>query len=104
MNALIKLHLKYLVCLISTTSLPFLQLGNIVSKENSGYQFVDRNSWPISQDQEENLTLLDVLVNGAVTVIPAIFQSSYHYSDRTLSFDASSTEMDIRSPPNKRAR
>ncbi len=46
------------------------QLGFVGSPDGCGYQFLDRNSWPISNEQEAVLTVIDVVVGGAVRVYP----------------------------------
>lgn len=56
-----------------------LQLGEIGSPSsgNIGYQFMDRNQWPVTRDQENSLNVIDCLINGIVRVCPPVFGSSF---------------------------
>ena len=58
-------------------SISFLQLGEIGSPPSGiGYQFMDRNEWPLSREQENSLNIIDCMLNGVVKVCPPVFESS----------------------------
>ena len=60
----------------SIYTLFFVQLGQIVATDNTGYQFMDRNNWPIGREQESKLMIIEILVDGTVTVVPSAFTPS----------------------------
>ena len=72
-----------------------------MAKDNIGYQFIDRNSWPISTDQEFHLTIIEVLVEGSVTIVPAAFTPAICLS-RHASQDSTDGVLMRRSPKRKR--
>ena len=49
-----------------------LQWGLMGTEGIGGYQFLDRNGWPVSSRQEHCLTVMDVVHNSAVKVRPML--------------------------------
>ncbi len=62
---------KSLSMFICTWLYPVIQWGLMESLDGGGYQFLDRNGWPVSSRQEHCLAVMDVLCNSVVKVRPA---------------------------------
>ncbi len=80
------------------------QLGHIMVEgdcTNYRYQFLDRNAWPVSTDQELLLTVVEILICGAATIAPAAFAP---LGSLSRSISSVSTAGSLNGRPFKRKR
>ncbi|XP_074640330.1 uncharacterized protein LOC141898375 isoform X2 [Tubulanus polymorphus] len=75
------------VFVYSTSSLNVLreeikeQLGHISDSAKSNYQFLDCNGWPISEDQENQMAVLDILNEASVRICGEVFSNEITTDD-----------------------
>ncbi len=84
------------------------QLGGsqrILCADDSDWMFLDRNSWPICRQQEESLTVIDIIVRASVRILFCRkFQQSIDSPDAAEVNALPDVSLTPGTPPAKRNR